>query len=194
MLDRADSGSDRKNSGQDQTCLNSENFHVFFIRYSKPVLSFIYAMIQDQSRAEDLCQETFVRAFQKLDSRNGQGTPSSWLFGIARNVIREAMKNKYRSMRQVALEDPLTRKLNADLESADQRLVAAELHVQIQNSLAMLAEDQRLVLILKLIHKLKYEEIAYITGYSIPKLKVDLHRARLEMRRSLQSYLQGESD
>jgi RNA polymerase sigma-70 factor, ECF subfamily len=192
--DGADSGSDNKNRSEDLPCLNTENFHDFFIRYSKPVLSFIYAMIQDRSRSEELCQETFVRAFQKLDSRNDHGSPSSWLFGIARNVIREAMKNKGRSLRQVALDDPLTKKLDTGLISADQRLISEELHNRIRNSLAMLTEDQRFVFILKLIHQLKYEEIADITGSSIPKLKVDLHRARLEMRRNLQSYLQGECD
>jgi RNA polymerase sigma-70 factor (ECF subfamily) len=194
ILNPSDPDSDNKNRSEDLTCLTAENFHEFFIRYSKPVLSFIYAMMQDRSIAEELCQEAFIRAFRKLDSKNDCGMLSSWIFGIARNVIREAVKNKYRNSRQVSLDDPIARRLNAGLMNADQRLISEELYNRIRDSLARLTEDQKLVFILKCMHQLKYEEIAEVTGSSIPKLKVDLHRARLEMRRDLQSYLQGESD
>ena len=193
MSDGTGAGLQGKGQSDSWASLTAENFHEFFIRYSKPVLSFIYAMIQDRPNAEELCQETFIRAFRRLDSRNDRGTPSTWLFGIARNVIREAVKNKYRDSRQVALDDRLAGRLNSNLASADQQLISEELHNRIRDSLGTLTEDQRLAFILKLIHKLKYEEIAGITGASIPKIKIDLHRARLEMRRNLRSYLQRES-
>lgn len=169
-----------------------ENFHEFFLRYSKPVLSFIWAMIQDRSRAEELCQETFIRALKKIHSRTDHSAPSTWLFGIARNVIREAVRSRYRNMRQVNLDASLERQLSADLAGADQQLISEELNSRISHSLRMLPEDQRLVFVLKLIHNLRYEEIAGITGASIPKLKSDLHRARLEMRQKLDSYLHGK--
>ncbi len=58
-----------------------------------------------------------------------------------------------------------------------------------QRSLAMLDEDKRTVFTLKVFHQCSYEEIAEITGFSIPKLKTDLHRARAEMRQRVGQYV-----
>jgi len=59
----------------------------------------------------------------------------------------------------------------------------------IQNALGALDEDKRMVFTLKVFQQRSYEEIAEITGFSIPKLKTDLHRARAEMRRRIRPYL-----
>lgn len=59
----------------------------------------------------------------------------------------------------------------------------------IRTALAALDEDKRLVFTLKVFQQQSYEEIALITGFSIPKLKTDLHRARAEMRRRIRPYL-----
>ena len=168
-----------------------ESLRDIFVRYSRPVLSFIYSMLRDRSQAEELCQETFVRALRKLDSRDPHTAPSAWIFGIAHNVVREAVKHKYRKFRHAAPYDQLTEDIDSGAVPADQQLLSAELGNRIHQALGKLTGDQRLVFVLKLIHKLKYEEIAYITGASTSKLKTDLHRARAEMRQNLQSYLHG---
>jgi RNA polymerase sigma-70 factor (ECF subfamily) len=58
-----------------------------------------------------------------------------------------------------------------------------------RHALSALDEDKRLVFTLRIFHQRSYEEIAEITGFSIAKLKTDLHRARAEMRRRLGPYL-----
>ena len=60
--------------------------------------------------------------------------------------------------------------------------------------LGALKEDQRVVFVLKLLYDMSYEQIGRITGSSIGKLKTDLHRARLEMRRRLRPYLGDAAD
>jgi len=60
----------------------------------------------------------------------------------------------------------------------------------IRDALSKLDEDKRLVFSLKIFQQQSYEEIASITGFSIPKLKTDLHRARAEMRRLIRPYLE----
>jgi RNA polymerase sigma-70 factor (ECF subfamily) len=64
-----------------------------------------------------------------------------------------------------------------------------ELTEAIEKALLALDEDKRIVFSLKIFHEKSYEEISAITGYSIGKLKTDLHRARLEMRRRIAPYL-----
>ena len=71
----------------------------------------------------------------------------------------------------------------------DRELLGKELNGVIQNALGALDEDKRVVFTLKVFQQRSYEEIAEITGSSIPKLKTDLHRARAEMRRRIQPYL-----
>jgi RNA polymerase sigma-70 factor (ECF subfamily) len=168
---------------------DAEAFHAVFSRYSKPVLSFIYSLLGNRVHAEELTQETFIRAYRRLYSMRRDTRLSTWLFGIARNVVREAIKEKYRDRRNVKLDEPLSRTLRDIRAGPDEEMIAGELNRTIQKALGALAEDQRTVFILKVLHKLRYEQISDITGSSIGKLKMDLHRARREMRQRLATYL-----
>src|ERR687890_405986 len=127
---------------------DEEAFRLIFDRYSRPVLSFIFDMVGDRALAEDLAQETFVRAYRGLGTLHGQ-TPSG-------------------------------------------ALLDKELSGVIQRALQKLDEDKRTVFTLKVLQQRSYEEIAEITGFSVGKLKTDLHRARAEMRRRIGPYLGGE--
>jgi RNA polymerase sigma-70 factor (ECF subfamily) len=69
------------------------------------------------------------------------------------------------------------------------QLLDKEFNQVVQRSLAKLDEDKRTVFTLKVLHQRSYEEIAEITGFSIPKLKTDLHRARAEMRQRVGRYI-----
>jgi len=170
-----------------------EAYQDIFHRYSKPVLSFIYAMIGDRSNAEELLQETFIRAYQRLDSARVTGRFSSWLFGIARNVVREAIKAKYRDRRKVSLGDPEFEALEDARAGQNESVIAAELRRVIRRALADLPESRRVVFVLKIVNQMSYEEISSATGTSIAKLKTDLHRARLELRRKLAPFLSGRN-
>jgi RNA polymerase sigma-70 factor (ECF subfamily) len=72
-------------------------------------------------------------------------------------------------------------------------MIDAELHGRVHRAMAGLPEDQRLVFVLKIVNQMRYEEIARITGSSIPKLKTDMHRARTAMRRRLAPYFGGQA-
>ena len=72
---------------------DEEAFRLIFDRYSRPVLGFIYDMVGDRSLAEDLAQETFVRAYRGLASLREETKLSTWLFAIAKNCAREDRKS-----------------------------------------------------------------------------------------------------
>src|ERR1041385_5546837 len=65
---------------------DSDAFRLIFERYSRPVISFIYDMVDDRALAEELTQETFVRAFRAIHTMRAETKLSTWLFGIARKV------------------------------------------------------------------------------------------------------------
>jgi RNA polymerase sigma-70 factor (ECF subfamily) len=167
---------------------DQEAFRLIFERYSRPVIGFLYDLVSNRELAEELTQETFVRAYRNLASMREETKLSTWLFGIARNVAREALRARVRDNHQVDLDDQAVLKLSDTKPVPVERLLGKELNEVIQRSLAALDEDKRLVFTLKVFQQCSYEEIAEITGFSIAKLKTDLHRARSEMRRRVRPY------
>jgi RNA polymerase sigma-70 factor (ECF subfamily) len=167
---------------------DAEAFRLIFERYSRPVISFIFDMVNDRGLAEELTQETFVRAYRAIRTMRKDTKLSTWLFGIARNVARESIRARIRANNHVDIGDTSVMNLSDNKPVPVDGLLSKELNEQIRRSLAALDEDKRLVFTLKVLHQCSYDEIAAITGFSIAKLKTDLHRARAEMRRRISSY------
>jgi len=167
---------------------DADAFRLIFERYSRPVISFIYDMVNDRGLAEELTQETFVRAYRAIHTMRAETKLSTWLFGIARNVARESLRARTRATSHVDLADRSVMDLSDKKPEPVAGLLSKELNDLIRRSLAALDEDKRLVFTLKVLHQCTYEEIAAITGFSIAKLKTDLHRARVEMRKQISPY------
>jgi RNA polymerase sigma-70 factor (ECF subfamily) len=168
---------------------DDEAFRLIFDRYGRPIISFIYDMVGNRDLAEELAQETFVRAYKNLKGLRDDSKLSTWLFGIAKNVARESLRYRFRETDKVGIEDDRVIELSDGKLPPDRQLLDKELNGIIRNALGALDEDKRLVFTLKIFQQRSYEEIAEITGSSIPKLKTDLHRARAEMRRRIRPYL-----
>jgi RNA polymerase sigma-70 factor, ECF subfamily len=166
-----------------------EAFRQLFERYSRPVISFVYDMVGDRALAEDLTQETFVRAYRHLGSLREDGKFSTWLFSIAKNVAREHLRSGERRAPKVELDDEQVMELQDDGRTPVEGLLDKELNGVVRRALGALDEDKRTVFALKVFQQRSYEEIAEITGFSLPKVKTDLHRARAEMRRRIRPYL-----
>ena len=172
-----------------RTCQgDSEAFRLIFERYSRPVISFIFDMVNDRALAEELAQETFVRAYRAMRTMRAETKLSTWLFGIARNVARESLRARARTSNHVDLSDKSVVDLSDNTPAPVEGLLNKELNAIIRRSLEALDEDKRLVFTLKVFHQCSYEEIAGITGFSLAKLKTDLHRARAEMRKRISPY------
>lgn len=168
---------------------DEEAFRLIFHRYGRPILSFINHLVQDRDLAEDLAQETFVRAHRNLGGLREEARFSTWLFGIARNVVYEAARQTRRDEKKVGLDEPESLRLESKELLPEGMMRDRELNEAIKRALALLDDDKRTVFSLKIFHEKSYEEISAITGHSIGKLKTDLHRARAEMRRRIAPYL-----
>jgi RNA polymerase sigma-70 factor, ECF subfamily len=168
---------------------DQEAFRLIFERYSRPLISFVYDQVGNRELAEELTQETFVRAYRALHTMRSETKLSTWLFGIAKNVARESLRARQRTDQHVDLDDKQVLNLSDRGPVPVKQLLNKELNEVIQSSLALLDEDKRLVFTLKIFQQCSYEEIAEITGFSIPKLKTDLHRARAEMRKRVGQYV-----
>lgn len=159
-------------------------FCVIFERYSWPITGFIFGMVGERGLAEELAQETFVRAHRKLSSLRDPSLLGTWLFGIAKNVAREAIHERREAARRVATPDSsAVANLSDRAPLPDEQLLMKELHGAIERALLTLGDDKRMIFTLRVFQQRSYEEIVRITGFSLSKIKTDLSRARAEMRR-----------
>src|SRR5918911_486589 len=168
---------------------DEDAFRLIFERYTRPVISFIFYMVNRRELAEELAQETFVRAYKSLDTLRDEAKLSTWLFGIARNVAREAIRERLKEQSEVELDGHTALELRDEKRTPAGELLDKELGSIVRRAILKLDEDKRLVFTLKVYQQRSYDEIAEITGFSIPKIRNDLHRARALMRRRLSSYL-----
>ncbi len=164
-------------------------FSRLFQRYSRPLQSFLFGMSGRRELAEDLMQETISRAFQLLPNLRDESKFSTWLFGIARNVALELYRQRSRDLKQVGLNHQEVQKLSDRGSSPETDVIKQQLYQAINNGFHLLDEESRAVLALRVLAEKKYHEIAEITGWSLPKVKVEIHRARLKMRKIIEPHL-----
>ena len=162
-------------------------FRLIFERYTRPVISFIFHMVNRRELAEELAQETFVRAYRNIHKLRDEAKLSTWLFGIARNVARESLRARLREAQSVDCHS--ASEMSDERSSPVNKLLDKELQSIMRHALEGLGEDKRLIFVLKVYQRYSYEEISEITGFSIPKIRNDLYRARAELRRQVSSYL-----
>jgi RNA polymerase sigma-70 factor (ECF subfamily) len=156
---------------------DEEAFVLIFERYSRPVMSFIYDMVRDRGLAEDLTQETFLHVYRNLGSLRDETKLAEWLLGIAKNVTRQWRRHQPK-------EAPGLERLEV-VPSQDREILATELAGVIQRALSYLEEDKRLVFKLRVLEQRSYEEIAQITGFSVPKLRADFNQVMAKIRRRI---------
>jgi RNA polymerase sigma-70 factor (ECF subfamily) len=176
----------RARSGDD------EAFGVIFEHHSRFIYKFIYAMIGDRSAAEELTQETFLAAYKSIQGLRGDAQLRTWLCGIAKNVVYKSLRSSRKEGTNSGEEIESIGAVDDKNLPPDREFMSKELNHLIRSALARLDADKRLVFTLKELQHLSYKEISDITGSGIPKLKTDLHRAKIEMRRALSPYLEAK--
>jgi RNA polymerase sigma-70 factor, ECF subfamily len=171
-----------------------EAFRLIFERYARPVLSFVYDIVGERDLAEEITQETFVRTYHKLGELRDDKRFSTWLFGIGKNVAREALRSRHRTRNLIPNDELLLLEREDQSESPADHLLRKELNIAMHVALRSLDEDRRIVFALKVFQQHTYEEIVEITGFSLAKVKTDLHRARKEMRHRIRPYLEKKQN
>jgi RNA polymerase sigma-70 factor (ECF subfamily) len=164
-------------------------FSHLYHRYSRPVLAFLYGLVTHSDLAEELMQETFARAYMLLPDLRHEDKFSSWIFGIAKNVARESYRERKQNHSRVELEDPVVEGLLDPADNPEKNIMKQQLYQAIQKGLASLDDGRRTALALRVFSEKSYQEIADITGWTLAKVKTEIHRARLEMRKMMKPYL-----
>jgi RNA polymerase sigma-70 factor (ECF subfamily) len=144
-------------------------------------------MVRDAETARDLAQETFVRAYVKLNSFEGDAAFGTWLYAIAVNQVRGEMRKRSAAKRGDAASLDALRE-SADVDPADpsgdasERASTKEQCARLRVELGRLDPDYREVVVLREFQDLSYEEIAEVVGVPVGTVRSRLFRARAELR------------
>jgi RNA polymerase sigma-70 factor (ECF subfamily) len=161
-----------------------------YANHARSIHRFLCDLLGDATLAADATQETFVRAFRRIDTLRDSARVAPWLFGVARNVSFELRKARCRA-RRVFADEGDGANAASPRTSPEAELLGREAARVVSTALAQLSEDRRAVLLLRLDHGLAYDEIAELMGWSLAKVKVEIHRAREVLRATLAKYEEG---
>jgi RNA polymerase sigma-70 factor (ECF subfamily) len=168
-------------------------------KHGDQIYNLLYRMIGNQEEAKDLAQEVFITVFKSIDTFRGDSKLSTWLYRVAANHCKNRIKYLARRYDRstTELDDAAERSAVAKgttpigaghIEGPDRVLEGLELERTVQAAIAELEEDHRLVVVLRDIEELSYEEICEITGLPEGTVKSRLHRARLALKEKLEKY------
>lgn len=163
---------------------DADAFRHVFDRHAAGVHRFLCDLTGDETLADEATQETFVRAFQKLSALKDADRLGPWLFGIGRFVCLENHRARVRHA-----EAPLDGELDghATSDTPETALLFRERAVALDSALQKLREDRRAALLLRADHGLSYVDISRMLGWSLAKTKVEIHRARIQLRQLISS-------
>ncbi len=159
-------------------------------RYNHGIYNMIYQMVKNRDETEDLVQETFIKAFNSLDSYNEQYAFSTWLYKIAfNNCIDSLRKRKLKTMSidtPVRLnESEVQMEIKDDSESPEQNYIYNEKKKQIQDCIQSLPEKYRKTILLRHRDEKSYEEISTILNIPLGTVKARIFRAREMLKKKL---------
>ena len=178
-------------------CLDgdTEAFGLLVARYQDRLVNMLAKVTGSAEEAGEIAQQAFVLAFRNLASFQGRSAFYTWLYRIAMNaMISEKRRNRRQSVSIDAVRERTgSEPVDQDADNRPARAIElAEQQRQVQAALAELSEEFRIVLVLKEIDGLKYEEIAEIVDCPIGTVRSRIHRARNEMREKLTRVLKEQ--
>ena len=142
--------------------------------YSEPLYRQIRRMVQRHEDADDLLQNTFLKAWQSIDAFRGQAKLSTWLYKIAINESLTFLE-KERKRQNLSIDEEESALINSI--EADTEIDGDELKLKLRRAIASLPEKQRLVFNMRYYDDMKYEAMSEILGTSVGALKASYHLA-----------------
>lgn len=155
----------------------------WFHQYSDDIYQFFLYRIRPND-VEDMVQEVFIRAIKGLDSFQGNSSPKTWLFSIARNVAIDEIRKRKRNKWKELLSNEINKE-PMDTHTPDFFLQLNEENKQLYQSIQALKDNYRDVLILRGINELTTEEAAAILNWSDNKVRSTYHRAKKALQKQL---------
>ena len=162
-------------------------FEALVIAHQHRVFGVALRMLGNRAEAEEIAQETFLRAHGALAEFRGEAKLSTWLYAIASRLCLNRLATSERRMTR-ADEETLLHLPSGHANPVDE-LERSELEAALHRAIAELPEERRIVVVLRDLEGLSYEEIAETLGLELGTVRSRLHRARMELKDKLERFL-----
>jgi len=165
---------------------NAAAFEELVVSHQHRIFAVALRMLGDAAEAQDVAQEVFVRVYRAIGKFRGESKLSTWLYAItARLCLTRLAAGERRLVRHG--EEVLARVVDgqADPVAAAER---GELEVALHRAIAELPDDRRIVVVLRDLEGLSYEEIAQTLHLELGTVRSRLHRARMDLKEKLERF------
>jgi RNA polymerase sigma-70 factor (ECF subfamily) len=166
-------------------------FEMLIEAYQKKVFNLAYRIIGNYDDANDLAQEAFIRIFRSISGFRGQSSFSTWIYRITTNVCLDEIRKRKNKSVQYLDEDIQTddgemqRQIISDDPLPEEIAERKELRAAINDSLGELKEEYRIIITLRDIQGMSYEEIAKVLDCPTGTVKSRINRARQALKNVL---------
>jgi RNA polymerase sigma-70 factor (ECF subfamily) len=160
------------------------DFVLLFEEFSAPIYNYVLRMVSDPDRAADITQDTFIKAYRKLDTVTDATSTRSWLYRIATNTAIDDMRR--RKMVTTMSDDQPAFANRADHgPGPEAQVIGATLDERVQRALLTLRPNHRQCLLLSDLEDMSAQQVGEVMGLTYGAVRTLLCRARGEMRRAL---------
>lgn len=170
-------------------------FEELVLRYQNRVFGFCLRLLDDAAEAEDVAQDVFLTLYRYAAHFRGESRFSTWLFRIAKNQSLNRLKYLERRGRQAqralgdTQEDRIASMTEREERQPDALVEGGQRAAIVQRAIASLPREQRVVLILRDLEDLSYEEISKIARLPVGTVKSRIHRGRTALAKRLSELL-----
>ncbi|RMF59455.1 MAG: sigma-70 family RNA polymerase sigma factor [Calditrichaeota bacterium] len=174
---------------------DSKAFEWIIRKYQKRIYFTVLQMVMNHDDTDDILQETFIKAYTKLDTYDDSYPFYPWLYRIAVNTSLNHQKKKAR-LRALSLDEVDGNNHHAELSESPQQLSdmhGGDLIEQLKEALKKIPDEQRMVFVLRVNDGLSYQEISDALDISIGTVMSRLSRAREKLRGLLKHYLEAKN-
>jgi RNA polymerase sigma-70 factor (ECF subfamily) len=162
-----------------------KKFEELFLPFVESLFSFAYHLTRQEEDAQDLVQETLLKAFKSIDTFQRDANPKAWLFSILKNSYINAYRKKKRLPKEVNFEDKIELPDATDLR---EEIFDPLLDDEVTRAIYQLSDTYRITLLLSDLEGFSYEEIAEILKLPMGTIRSRLFRARKMLRENLKKY------
>ncbi len=159
-------------------------FAQLFEEFSAPIYNYVLRMVSDPDRAADITQDTFIKAYRKLDTVTEVTSTRSWLYRIATNTAIDDMRRR-RNVTPMGVDQPTFANRPDHRPGPEAQVMASTLDERLQRALMSLRPNHRQCLLLSDLEDMSAQQIGEVMGLSYGAVRTLLCRARGEMRRAL---------
>ncbi len=157
---------------------NKQTYANIIDHYKNPLYATILRMTKNPHDAQDLLQEAFIKVYQQLDKYDEKGSFSSWLYRVAINHCMDTFRKKHVKTSHIELNEEQA----VDPNHPEVVFLKKEESRQVERLIGTLPEDERLIILLRYVNEMSYDEISVLTEVPLSTVRNKIHRAKQKMR------------